>query len=65
MDSQKNSDSRENHILGVLNKSEFEILTPHLELATLSRSEVLFEAYEELQYVYFSRYSYCFFNVLA
>lgn len=46
-------DPRDNHILCALTKPEFELLVPHLELTTLSRSEVLFEAYEKLQYIYF------------
>ena len=46
-------DPRENHLLCALTKPEFQLLVPHLELTTLSRSEVLIEAYDKLQYVYF------------
>lgn len=46
-------DPRENQILCALKSSEFEQLATHLELVTMSRSEVLFEANEKLQYVYF------------
>lgn len=44
---------RDNHILYALKKTEFKLLEPHLELTALSRAEVLFEAYDKLQYVYF------------
>ena len=46
-------DPRENQILCALKSSEFNQLAAHLELVTMSRSEVLFEANEKLQYVYF------------
>ena len=46
-------DPRENQILRALRQAEFEHLAPHLELVTLSRSEVLFEPNDKLQYVYF------------
>ncbi len=46
-------DPRENHILYALRQAEFELLEPHLELTTMSRAEVLFEAYDKLQYIYF------------
>lgn len=46
-------DPRENHILYALRQTEFELLEPHLELTTMSRAEVLFEAYDKLQYIYF------------
>lgn len=46
-------DPRENQILCALKQAEFEHLAPHLELVTLSRSEVLFEPDDKLQYVYF------------
>ena len=46
-------DPRENHLLCALTKSELKLLIPHLELVTISASEVLFETGEKLQYVYF------------
>lgn len=46
-------DPRENHILYALRQSEFERLVPQLELVTMARSEVLFEANDKLQYLYF------------
>lgn len=46
-------DPRENHILRALRQAEFELLEPHLELITMSRAEILFEANDKLQYVYF------------
>jgi len=46
-------DSRENHILRTLKQNEYELLQPHLELIATSRAEVLFEAYDKLQYIYF------------
>lgn len=46
-------DPRDNHILHALRQVEFELLEPHLELTTMSRAEVLFEAYDKLQYIYF------------
>ncbi|SFF24785.1 Crp/Fnr family transcriptional regulator [Nitrosomonas sp. Nm166] len=44
---------RENHILRALGQSEFELLAPHLELVNLPRAEVLFDVYDQLNYVYF------------
>ncbi|SFF26739.1 Crp/Fnr family transcriptional regulator [Nitrosomonas sp. Nm166] len=46
-------DPRENHILRALRQAEFELLEPHLELITMSRAEILFEANDKLQYIYF------------
>src|SRR5688500_15257831 len=46
-------EARENQLLRSLSKSEFTQLAPHLELITLFRSEVLFEANNKLQYIYF------------
>lgn len=46
-------DPRDNHILCALTRSDFQLLAPHLESLAFSRSEVLIEAYEKLQYVYF------------
>ena len=46
-------DPRENHILYALRQAEFEHLAPQLELVTMARSEVLFEANDKLQYIYF------------
>ena len=46
-------DPQENQMLCALWQAEFEHLASHLELVTLSRSEVLFEANDELQHVYF------------
>ncbi len=43
----------ENHILRALSESEFELLAPHLELINLPRGEVLFDACEKLNYIYF------------
>lgn len=43
----------DNHILCALTKTELSLLIPHLELTFMSRAEVLIEAYEKLQYVYF------------
>ncbi len=46
-------DPRENHLLCALTNSEFELLIPHLELITMSASEVLYESYEKLHHIYF------------
>ncbi|PSJ15754.1 Crp/Fnr family transcriptional regulator, partial [Nitrosomonas supralitoralis] len=46
-------DPKKNHILSKLSADEYEQLSPHLELVTLSRAEVLFDANEKLQSVYF------------
>lgn len=46
-------DPKKNHILSALSAEEYEQLIPHLELVTLSRAEVLFDANEKLQSVYF------------
>jgi CRP-like cAMP-binding protein len=46
-------DPRENQLLCALTDSELELLVPHLELVTMSASEVLFEAYEKLHHIYF------------
>jgi CRP-like cAMP-binding protein len=44
---------RENHILRALGQSEFELLAPHLELIKMSRAEILIDANEKLNYLYF------------
>ena len=49
----KTSDPRENLILSALPQAEFELLEPHLELVTMSRAEILFEANDKLTYIYF------------
>lgn len=46
-------DPRTNQILGALNRSELEQLASHLELIAMSRSEVLYESNDKLQYIYF------------
>ena len=46
-------DPKENHILNALQQTEFDLIEPHLELISMSRAEVLFEAYDKLQYIYF------------
>jgi CRP-like cAMP-binding protein len=46
-------DPRDNQILGALKQSEREQLATHLELIALSRSEVLYESNDKLQYTYF------------
>jgi len=43
----------DNHILCALTEPELNQLIPHLELITLSRAEVLFDIYDELQHLYF------------
>ena len=47
------SDPRENHILATVSENEYELLAPHLELVHLSCSEILFDAKDKLQYIYF------------
>ncbi len=46
-------DPQENQILCALEQTEYELLAPHLELVTISRAEVLCEAYDILQHIYF------------
>ncbi len=46
-------DPQENHILCALEQTDYKLLAPHLELVTVSRAEVLCEACEVMQYIYF------------
>jgi CRP-like cAMP-binding protein len=44
---------RQNHLLAVLPKSEFQHLLPHLELVPMPLGEALYESGDQLNYVYF------------
>lgn len=44
---------RENQLLAALSDREYERLIPHLELVSLSRHQVLYDAGEEISHVYF------------
>lgn len=46
-------DPKQNHLLAALPDSEFERLAPHLELASLTLGEVLYESGGRLNHVYF------------
>ena len=48
-----NSEPCRNHLLCALTETELASLAPDLELVNLSQSEVLYEANEKLQYIYF------------
>ena len=45
--------ARENWLLAALSDREYERLIPHLELVSLSRHQVLYDAGEEISHVYF------------
>ena len=44
---------RQNHLLAVLPRKEYERLLPHMELVPMALGEVLYESGDNLKYVYF------------
>jgi CRP-like cAMP-binding protein len=47
------SNPKQNHLLAALPIGEFERLSPHLELVTMTLGDVLYESGDRMQYVYF------------
>ncbi|MGM3309040.1 Crp/Fnr family transcriptional regulator [Anabaena sp. WFMT] len=48
-----NSLKSKNKLLDALPRSNFELLAPHLELVSLSSGQIIYEAEEQIKYVYF------------
>jgi CRP-like cAMP-binding protein len=46
-------DPKNNHLLNILSQPEFDLIVPQLELIKFHRGEVVFDANERLNYVYF------------